>query len=247
MTLFNKAADDKSSVDYTVKALERFKKEDGSLDAEALAKSWAHAQEHVARVEAEAAEVRSEMQKRLSFEELAAKIDAAREQVGQESNDTDERNDSPTKNDVDIEALVEAKVNQLQQKSIQQRNLATVQDKLIQAWGPGYVETLKERAKELEVSHDYLNNLAATSPKAFEKMVIGEAAQPPPAPSQRANPGEYVPPRSSVRGSAPNASNVKNWAYYEKIRKTDRRTYDSPKLQYEMFQQASAMGPDFYK
>ena len=84
-----------------------------------------------------------------------------------------------------------------------------------------------------------MTDMAAVSPSGFFKLVDSVATPVDKAPGS--------PPTSGVdKGKVMTDGTVKNKAYYDNLRKTDRKAYLSRRIQAEMHEQAVKMGPSFY-
>ena len=238
MTLFDKNAPDQD-VELEALATERFEK-DGQLDVEALKKSWIHSQKHIKNVEADAATLRADNIKRLSYEDLLAKLKPTRSDSNDDVTDITEPDGNPSTQNVDIDALVErkleAKLTQYQQSSTQSDNRAYVKAELEKAWGEGYVDKLLQRTKELNLDQDYVNSLAGENPKAILAILDAKPV---------AKATNVSAPRSSVtiRGGIKTMS---KYDEYQSVLKTDPKKYNSPAFQMEMLRVADELGDKFY-
>lgn len=238
MTLFDKNAPDQDA-ELEALATERFTKDGGEIDIEALKKSWIHSQKHIRTVEADAAVLREDNIKRLSYEDLLAKLKQPNDSNDDPTDITEPDGNRNTQN-VDIDALLESKLNakltQYQQSSTQSENRAFVKAELEKAWGDNYVDKLVQKTKELNLTQDYINDLAGSNPKAI--LAILDAKPVAKQPNVSA-------PRSSVtiRGGTKTMSKYEE---YQSVRKTDPKKYSSPAFQMEMLKVANEMGDKFY-
>lgn len=140
-----------------------------------------------------------------------------------------------------IKRLVEETIAQKSQAQREQENLDVVKQKLIEAYGPRYETKLRERTQELGMTEQDLTGMAMRTPKAFLSLVV----------PQSTNTGSlFTPPTNGINMESMRSGNrdSKTWSYYENIRKTDARTYYSPKIHNEMMEQLTKLGDDeFYK
>jgi hypothetical protein len=237
--LFTPAGGDQEP-DYMSYVKAKFAKEDGTIDLEALAKAKFKSDEHIANLEKEQSGVREELSKRLSFEEVLAKIEANRQQSTTDDNqassvaEVGEKSLTPE----EIRKLTLDTLTQEQQKVAFQNNVKTVRDTLQNAWGAGFADKLKQVCAELDISEEEAGQVAMTKPKAFLKLVLGDNT-----PRQVDN---VAPMSSSMRmTNEPTNLGVKNWAYFEKIRVANPAEYWSPKVQLELHRQAIKLGDAF--
>lgn len=129
---------------------------------EAALASIPHAQSHIATLEGEMGELREDLIKRKTAEEILAEIN---------KKPTEEQT-IPQFDPSQLDALIENKMAAKEQQVVRQANVSTVVDKFAEVYGDKAKaeEVYINKAKELGLSIDYLNNLAATSPKAVFEL-----------------------------------------------------------------------------
>ncbi len=237
MTLFTTPGAEDASAKYLTEVEKKFTK-DGNLDVDALKKGKAESDWFIERLQKENAEMRDEMNKRATYDELMAKIEATRANSSQD----DEQDDNHANQSVDIEKVVQEKVsqqlNQYQQQSAHERNTTAVVETLKAAWGDNYVPKLREAIQEADLTEQEAMQLAATKPKTFLRAVM-------PTETKREQVPSFSAPASSVKSGS--MSNTMNYSYFEKMRKSDPAKYRSPEIQNLMWKVAQEKGPDFYK
>ena len=209
-------------------------------DPELLAKGTWHAQVHISKIEQENAVLRAELEKRANAEEFTKQI---LERVKGQTPPSNEQTHQPsqeqkTPNTPDIAELVKQIYNQEQEKATANSNLSVVDSKLKEVWGQAYSPKLEQRAKELRVSPQFLENLAATSPDAFFEMVLKT-----PRPSDNS----HLAPTGSGQTHGNVSSPNKTFNDYEKMRKSEPKKYWDLNTQTQMFEDARKLGADFYK
>lgn len=229
---------------------------DGEIDIKQLAKGKYHADERIAQYEKEQADLRAELDKRLTYENLLAKIDASGRTPSDKVSKTDnssnaESEEKETRSHEDnskrlspgeIEEMVRNTISKEATRSSMASNISQVKQALTATWGANYERTLLQKASELGLTPEYMENLAANSPKALLTLVG--------ASTQASKPTSSLPPMTSVNGSASNQSkNLEpgTFNFYEKLRKEDPRTYFSPRVQNEMMKNAKEKGDAFYR
>ena len=138
----------------------------------------------------------------------------------------------------DLERLLEQKLSQHEQQRTALQNLAKVKAKLAEVYGPNHAQHLRRQAAELEVSEQFLQNMAQANPKALFKLLgIGEVEtgeslfETPPKNQLNTTTGL---PKGQVRGDS----------YYEEIRKNRPNEYWTPKIQNEIFERIKEMGAE---
>jgi hypothetical protein len=144
---------------------------------------------------------------------------------------------SPTVDPKNIEALVQKTIEAQREREERTRNLNEVKQALTNVFGADYANSLKQRANELGIPVEWLNDAAAKSPKAFYRMLGLDAA---PARSDL-----FTPPTTVNTAGFNQDKTVKNWAYYNDLRKTDPTKYHSPATQKELWENAKKLGEKF--
>ena len=239
MTLFNSTPNDDNLSEFLADVDAKFKKEDGTTDVDALRRGKAEADRFIERLKSEAAGMREDLTKRATYEDLMAQIKASRDASSLSSTDDDEQIETPEIKSVDIEALVDKKVNEQltlkQQQVFQDQNMQFVEQELTKTWGKNYVDNLRARARELDLSEKKVNELAATAPKALLEML---------RPVVRTQ-DEYTPP-SSTRSVA-NTMGKSDWDKFDKLRKENPALYWTPKVQNELHKLALQKKENLYK
>ena len=144
---------------------------------QAVLKRDQHAQDHIRRLEAEAAErkqreqevadrlsqLESELSKRAALEELLARRGSG--------DNTDKSGDQTKAPDVD--SVVSRVLQSMEQKTAAERakaNRVAAIEAARSVHGESYKQKIEETAKELGMTLHDVDDLAARSPKAFEKM-----------------------------------------------------------------------------
>lgn len=215
-------------------------------DPNELAKGAVFKDQHITRLEREAAEMRETI-KTLSatkrMEELLDQMKALRDAPPAPSN-VDNQDREPTSKSVgltpeDVTKIVEQREDEGRRKA----NSATVRNRLVQEFGADYVQKVKEQAAKLGLPVEYLDQTAQNSPNAFYQLM---GISPQPRLPENDNP--HAPPRSTTTKNFSPNSQEKNWAYYENMRKTDPARYHTISVQNEMERQAQKFareGRDF--
>ena len=162
------------TVDAYADLLATIKSEDGRqkyADVESALKSLPHANEHISKLQQEMEQLREEVAKRQSAEEVLARLESK----------TTENPETPSVAPVDlaqIEQLVDKRLTARQQAELQANNLKSVTSKVSEAFGDKAEEMFYTTAKEAGLSMEQINSLAATAPTAALKLLglTGQAA-----------------------------------------------------------------------
>jgi hypothetical protein len=216
---------------------------------EELAKGKVESDRFIQQLQEETAGLRDELNKRLTIEDFMEKINSQKSQepapapVATPTLDAEKPVDTaqqtPGMSQEDIRKLIENQIEQERSQSQAQQNVEFVRNELTKAWGNEYPLRLRDKAKELGVSEDYLQGLAAEQPKVFLATVN------PAVPTQ--NPNSGLPPRTATESSlSAMGGTTKNNAYFQKLRKENPKEYWKPSVQNEIHRLAAEMGDSFF-
>lgn len=213
---------------------------------EDLAKGKQAADEHIARLERELADLRTDSTTRARLEEIVDRL-TSQERTQENNYEGDNRNlsESPSQpqlNQDALERLIDQKLTRREQRQTATQNQQAVIAQLQQVFGTDYLSKLEARRTELGLERSDMDALAARSPTAFMALV---------SPTQ-AGTGHTTAPRSSVRSEALPTQTVTaqpgTWAYYEALKKSDPKKYWTPEIQGKLHKdaiKASREGRDF--
>lgn len=193
--------------------------------------------EFIARLQSETAELRAELKSRLSLEELADKVISSKPATAAPQTEPVKPNAEPK--ELDLQTEIAKVIAERERANTRQQNLEKAKAALKEQFKDDYNNALKRVASELEVSENFLTEMAATSPTAFIKLVADNTKVQPENPQ--------APPRSTVNTQASFGQNVRKDAnYYRELRLKDLALYLSPKIQNEMHDEAIRQGSAFY-
>ena len=139
----------------------------------------------------------------------------------------------------DIQALVDQQVNSRLTAQQKQANVDACTAAAKERYGENYGSILAENAKKLGVKQEFLVDVASDQPAVFLKLMVEPGEATPPAPV-----GDPTPVTSELRIDPNAGTTVKNFAYYEDIRRKDPRLYRSAAFQNEIYE--ASKGPNFY-
>lgn len=202
-----------------------------------LVKGYENGQVHIARIEQENREYR---------EKLQADIDAQRARLNtppsQEPNQQAPQADQRA-NEQDLVERIREVNRQDRVAEKQANNLEAATNKLIETFGDAEAakERVKTRAAELGVSVKFLMDSAAQSPAAFfATMELEKAPRPQAAPRGNVNP-------AALSTLTPGAAKPGTYAYFEELRQTNPKLYNSPKVQLQMHTAAMENPEGFFQ
>lgn len=201
-------------------------------DEDVARSAWEKDNVFIPKILDENKSLRKELQERANLEQLVSQLkdlrasSKASTDAGERQDESQGHTNTPAAiSKEDIAALVKSVVTEEKTQDARTRNVEECVSALKNLYGENYLTSVRSRAKELGLTDDYLDNLAATSPKALIALL---------APNQ--SKVDVRAPRSSVL-STPNStrsSNGKDWRYYQELRRKDPSRFYSPEIQIEM-------------
>lgn len=202
-------------------------------DDEALARAKLESDQFIERLQQENAMLRGEIQQRETIEDIVQRLTPAKSSP--DTANEEPREPGSPKNGLtpdEVKQLLSKELAEQKDRDLRSNNAKFVRQKLVEKYGPDWQTHLKTRQAELDVSEQYLTDLAQTQPKVFLSL-LGETPK-------RDN---FTPPSSVIDPAKQTVNpNVKDWFYYEKLRKENFREYMSPRVQNEMHDQIVRLG-----
>lgn len=248
--LFDGAPQDHSApvVPETAEAIlaqvtEKFKNDKGELDVVALAKGKIEADAFIERLKSEQSELRQDLNSRTALEELLNDLKTARQPASngqpQAPVNEPEPRDKAALSKEDLVALVREELSTTQKQLHAQRNIDFVEAELTKQWGTSVRSKLEAKARELDVSLDFLKNIAAQRPKAFLEMVGAKVVQ-------QVDTSGITPPPSRQNVPLREPTKDRTMSYYRELRKSNPTLYWSPQTQLQEMNDAKRLGEAFY-
>ena len=241
---------DATTIDPEKNYLEELVGEGKKFKTEAdLARAKAESDAFIEKLQRENKTLRENQKSTSTLEEIVNQLREDREkQIESTRNHQDppaESRDPPqTITQEQIEALLDRKLTETisvrDRERTQTQNLSAVEEIASKVFGPNFRQELDRRRQALGLGSDFLTNLAKEQPKAFLKLLdINETSS--------VDTRSAAPPVNQRPGSGTSPSGQKNWRYYQNLRRTDEKAYQSPSVQMEMFKALQEQGDDFYK
>lgn len=201
-------------------------------DANALAEGKLESDRYIEQLKREAQELRDELGKRPSKEEILDIVKATQEGRGDTKPGLDEEA---------VKNLVNSQVKEMGEAEKRAANNQKAVAAMVEKFGDKAAEVTAEKARELNVSVEYLKNMAETSPALFlQTMGVTASQQGRDTSNQRMEGSRNT--EQLQQGSAPSAD---KWSYYEDIRRNNPSEYFSPKVQNEIFEKRKRLGEAF--
>lgn len=249
--LFDGATDQQASVaEMTPEAIldavkQKFKNDKGELDVVALAKGKLEADSFIKTLTDENAQFRQDQNSRTQLEELIQDLRKARQDASSQDNQDSANGNGPQgdKQPLTLDAvkeLIQGELSSTQKQVQAQRNIDFAEAELTKQWGTSTRSRLEAKARELDVSLDFLKGIAANKPKAFLEMVGAR-------PNTQVQTNSFTPPPSRITPvQSDSSTKERTQSYYQKLRKDNRALYDSAAVQKQEMDDALRMGEAFF-
>lgn len=188
---------------------------------EDLAKSVIYKDLHIKKIETENASYRTNQVAAQRLEELVSKLSTPTPSSAPnlERREPEEPN-KPSLTAESVEQIIERR----DAKKRGDANLALVKEKLSEAYGSNWQQTLRQKAAQLDLTEQEVFAIARDKPKVlFESLGIGRV-QPQYAPEVPSN-------KMAPEALRLSPGQKEDWNYYETLRKTDPKKYNSKPVQ----------------
>ena len=218
-------------------------KGDNWKDPEVLAKGKLEADTYIQQLEGQLSQMREDLSKQDYAKSLLDQLqnkaaEPTTANTAMPNNDTGgttEGNTNPALSEEDLKSLVERTLTERDKESVVKQNLDLVNGELEKSYGTEANAKIQEKSKELGISLQRMQEIAAESPTAFFSL-LGEPKK------------DFKPMvQGSVRTEGVNmqASTERDWSYYQKLRRENRNLYYTPKIQRQLMEDKSRLGSKF--
>jgi hypothetical protein len=211
-------------------------------DPEVLAKGKIEADTYIQNLEGQLAEMRVDLNKqdyaKEILETLQNKATDTSSVFSEESDHTGGTNlgDTPSSVSEDhLKSLVEKTLSQREKDTVVRQNIALVEESLKKEYGDAAPNKVSEKAKELGMSPEKMQEIASESPSAFFTLLGKEHKTLQPMVS------------GSVRTESVNlqASTERDWSYYQAMRRENSSKYFTPSVQRQLMEDKMRLGDKF--
>lgn len=195
-------------------------------EPETIAKGKLEADAFIEHQKAQIAELEAKLQGESYSQALLQKLQESNPSALKEPEGSDSaKQKEDTTLDVEtVRSLIDTRLKEQAEGSTRSANLSAVEKAMTDAHGANAQQVLQSRAKELNVTVDFLSTIAAQSPAAFLNLVGTERT------SEAGHTTTSVVNTDS--GSA--TSSVRNKAYYTKLRRENPSVYRAAATQDQM-------------
>lgn len=213
-------------------------------DEEALARGKYESDLMIEQLLSEKRELEEKVSSSMTVEDLMAKLEEQKTSSSTETpqakpEQAESEEQSQGLSEAGIQKLLDDRLNEFVSSNEKKSNLTSVQNILADTYGKDATALLNQKSRELNVSMSEMERIAESNPKMFLSLVGVDTS------TQRTNSTSPTPVDTVKMPSNP--SGVKNYKYYEKMRKENPSSYFNATVQMEMFNQAKEQGDNFYK
>ena len=212
-------------------------------DPEVLAKGKLEADGYIQELETQLNSMREDLSKQdyakslldqlqnKAAESTTANIAMPKNNIG----DTSDGNTNPNLSEEDLKSLVERTLTERDKDSVVKQNLSLVNEEMEKSYGTDASAKIQDKAKELGLTLQRMQEIAAESPTAFFNL-IGE-------PKKNFKP--MVQGSARTEGVNMQASSERDWSYYQNLRRENRSLYYTPKVQRQLMEDKNRLGGKF--
>lgn len=214
-------------------------------DPEVIAKGKLESDKFIEDLKRQNEELRAQMKREEDLAELVATIKAQAQnkapdsQASHQTEQDESQHTARSQEPEEIEALVERMFSEKEQKTTRQKNIEAVDAELTKKYGDNANSVVARAARELDMTVAEAQELAATKPRAFFRLMGLD---------------QDHRPASGMVGNALNSaagmrskSNVRDNEYYRNLKKEiGANKFYSPKIQRQMADDRQALGSSFW-
>ena len=210
-------------------------------DQEALAKGKYESDVHVTNLERQLAELREDIDKGSKIDELMEMIRNQNQPKEPEDppNDGNGETSPGQMSEEELKALINTHVSERDTQATESRNVAEVDKALMDKFGDAAGRILTDKAAALSMSVDEMKSLASRNPKAFYRLMEMDS-------TRTGDSSNLLGGSQRSEGVPLKGVTTKDWAYYQDLRRKDKKLYYSPKMQQEIADARVAGGETFF-
>ena len=208
---------------------------------EELAKGYNNADQFINQLKTENDQLRGELDKRLNAEDMVDQIKREREEL--QASMKAQENTTPQLDEKALSDLISQTLDQKNTQKVAQDNIQAVDSKMKELFGTDKAsEILQTKSKELNLSVEYLAEVAAKSPDGFYSLLgIGRDKTITPSITASTTNTEAVAKVNSI-----GAVEADTWNSFESLRRSDPKKYYTPTVQNKLFKARQDKGQAFY-
>jgi hypothetical protein len=208
---------------------------------EELAKGYQNADQYINQMQTENEQLRGELDKRLNAEDMVDRIKREHEEL--QASMKAQENTTPQLDEKALSDLISQTLDQKNTQKVAQDNIQAVDSKMKELFGTDKAsEIVQTKSKELNLSVEYLAEVAAKSPDGFYSLLgIGRDKTITPSITASTTNTEAVAKVNSI-----GAVEADTWNSFESLRRSDPKKYYTPTVQNKLFKARQDKGQAFY-
>jgi hypothetical protein len=208
---------------------------------EELAKGYQNADQFLNQMKTENEQLRGELDKRLNAEDMVDRIKREHEEL--QASMKAQENTTPQLDEKALSDLISQTLDQKNTQKVAQDNIQAVDSKMKELFGTDKAsEIVQTKSKELNLSVEYLAEVAAKSPDGFYSLLgIGRDKTITPSITASTTNTEAVAKVNSI-----GAVEADTWNSFESLRRSDPKKYYTPTVQNKLFKARQDKGQAFY-
>jgi hypothetical protein len=211
-------------------------------DPEVMAKGKLEADARIEAYEVQIAELQKKVDNQDYAKELLESIrsqapKAGEEKPGEPATTTSVAEENTTLDASQLEDLIKKTLTGMNTEKTTRTNLEVVNTRLDELYGTEANKTVESKAKELGVTLESLQEIAAKSPQAFFRLIGDEKF--------KTETNTVVPRTVNSDMESFTTSKDRDWNYYQKIRKENPKLYRSSDIQNQMLADKIRLGDKF--
>lgn len=197
------------------------------------------------QLQTENRDVRGSLAERVKLEEIYEKINSVVNKSPNSDSDTQNTNGTnppviPGITPEQIDERLNAKLAELDVKRQADANTSFVKQALTKAFGPNHSSKLKEEAVKLNMTPAQMDQIAATNPSAFLRLVGAEVLE------VKKDNSLFTPPVSSTATTFKPATGERTMAWYKELRKSNPVLWNSRDMVNQRHKDAHRLGEAFF-
>lgn len=232
----NPEGDAKTKNAYTSELVGDGKKFDS---VEALEKGKIESDTFIEQLKEEQKQLRDDLSKRMSTEELLAEIRKEREDL-LKATESAPGNTTPEFDRDGLKSLVSQTIKEEEIARTAEQNEIIVDKRMNELFGDKTLEVFATKATGLGLSKEHLQGVAQKSPSAFFKLMGLDNIKTPTTPASSKG---SIDPDGLKEQSAPVVDG--SWKYYQKMRKENPDEYWKPETQQRIMKARAEQGSDY--
>lgn len=210
-------------------------------DNESLARGKFESDRHVTNLERQIAELREDIDKGTQITdlmEMVRKQNESTDKTETTSTESHSETSSGQMTEDELKDLISTHVSERDKQAAEARNLAEADKALKDKYGETSARVVKERADDLGMSVEEMQQFASKNPKGFFRLMNMD--------STRKESGSFVGGGQRSESVPPKNANPRNFAHYQDLRRKNKGLYFNPKTQQAMMDDLTSMGKEAF-